>query len=364
MLRGSFGRGEGSVMVENGQLRFLSDYEINVATYSPFHRNFFARLARELSAKFGVETSIVWMRPDVFYKLRLGPFAVGSPPVTISLYETRYGSRILFGENLLNNGPVMDAQQISLSSGIQLILNRMAEAMHYIPPSTTCGDELHRIIWLNKLILACIESLLLAWGQYHFSYEERGRRFSILGKQRLDFMGERAQPFLRLAETAVEFKLRPRRGLYPEQLQETSQEVLLICDLVFRYLICRAWGLAFNSYDEFPKKYLQHNADESMNRPLPVVIGSKFLSLYKYVSKRHVPLRSLGSQAPDQLVYSIVPLLFMGWITQDETLSVLLREVRRNLVKVCALNSPASDPREEWTRLNEKMFSAWKDYCY
>ena len=59
-LRGSFGRGEGSVALENGRARFLSDYDINVVTNSSRHRALLDRLSRELTRELEVETNLFW----------------------------------------------------------------------------------------------------------------------------------------------------------------------------------------------------------------------------------------------------------------------------------------------------------------
>ncbi|MRR32616.1 hypothetical protein EG834_20320, partial [bacterium] len=50
VLRGSFGRGEGSVMLKKESLYFISDYEVDVTCNSPFYRSLFADLSKELSA--------------------------------------------------------------------------------------------------------------------------------------------------------------------------------------------------------------------------------------------------------------------------------------------------------------------------
>jgi hypothetical protein len=132
ILRGSFGRGEGSVMASQGQLCFLSDYEIDVATFSPFHRPLFRRLSRQLTTELGVETSLRWVRPDYLRRDRIGPLPAGPAPITISLYESRYGSRTLYGEDIAQAGPAIDPCRIRLDSGVFLLLNRMAESLCYM----------------------------------------------------------------------------------------------------------------------------------------------------------------------------------------------------------------------------------------
>jgi hypothetical protein len=65
ILLGSFGRGEGSVIVQDGQLRFLSDYEIDVATVSPFYRSVFTEISHQITTELG-STNGSSTRHDLF----------------------------------------------------------------------------------------------------------------------------------------------------------------------------------------------------------------------------------------------------------------------------------------------------------
>ena len=365
ILRGSFGRGEGSVLVENDGLKFLSDYEINVVTPSPLHRSLFARLANQCTSEFGVSTSINWMHPKFLYKKKVGIFYIGQAPITISLYETRYGSQILYGRDLLHTGPVIDAGQISLSSGIRLVLNRMAESVSYLPRSDmNTQAEWQSIYWINKLILACVESLLLAWGRYHYSYKERGLRFSILAKERLGFMGEEGKILSRLAEQATEFKLRPARDLYPESLQSTCFQVVSICDKVFRHLTSLEWGFTIDDdYTSFSEQYLQHEV-KKLKSPTYQRVIYKLLDIYKYVRRGRLPLNLKSPNTTNQVIYSVVPLLFSGWNKSDATLAPMLDGVRHQMVKIYPIGPPASNSRDELRHLSEHMFLLWKNFCF
>ncbi len=360
LLRGSFGKGEGDVLIEDGHLNFLSDYEINVATYSFRHRGYFNRMAEKLTEELGVQTSIVWMRPDYFYKLRVGPFVAGPVPVTISLYETRYGSRVIYGRDLLEAAPAINPNCIRMESGLQLMLNRMAEAIHYLPePDGSPLNEWQSIYWINKLILACVESLLLYWGQYHYSYRERGRRFSMLADKQISFMGDEAQSLCQLGQRATEFKMRPRRELYPESLQDLTRQVVTICGRVFSYLALQEWEVTIDDpYTPYPEQYLQVQVDRlgsfSYQRAL-----YKLLDTYKYRRTRRLPLNLMSANTAGEVVYSVVPLLFMGWCQREEALWSLTKNARQQLRKVCILPAPKRDARAEWPQLCEQVLALW-----
>jgi hypothetical protein len=364
ILRGSFGRGEGTIIIQNGQMNFLSDYEFDIAISSPRYRSLFAELSRQLTTEFGVETSLRWVRPDYIRIGRVGPMPMGPAPITISLYESRYGSRTLYGHDVISDNPPIDPGQILPMDVIRLVLNRMAESLYYMPGTTEAThDELETYYWVNKTILACAESLLLLWGQYHFSYEERGRRFASLANTLLDFMPDQAEELTKLIALATEFKLRPSLKLLPESVRETWLQTVSICEPVFRLLTEEFLGFSFNQFAEFPEQFIQYHISSSKFISPPLFLATKLLQIYKYLRRRRLPRGILLPYYPSQVVYAVVPLIFVGW-ANNKTLPRMLSEARRWLKEICPLEPPLSDSRNEWDVLRRHTLWAWKNFCY
>jgi hypothetical protein len=363
ILRGSFGRGEGSVMLEGGQLRFLSDYEIDVATFSPFHRSLFARLTSNLSEELGMDAGVRWTRPDCLVRDRIGPIPLGSPAPSISLYELRYGSQVLYGEDFLSAGPGIDPACIPLSSAIQLLLNRMAESLHYMPTAGhPVANGVQAYHWINKTVLACAESLLVLWKQYHYSYRERGRRFAALAPAKLGFMPKRCSDLQEFVARATEFKLRPRPDLYPDGARQTWLQIIPACEDVYRHLLQQARHISFDSYMELPEKLLRRPSAESRIEPGPSFAAQKAYELYRCARARILPRNLFSDFQTSQVVYSVVPLLFAAY--GHESQASMLEAARRWLSFVGPLPPPSSDLGIEWENLSQRLFSFWKAFCY
>jgi hypothetical protein len=64
-------------------------------------------------------------------------------------------------------------------------------------------------MWVNKLVLACVDSLLLLIGQYHYSYQERGKRFQEKWSAVASLLKPDQDWFRRAAQEATAFKLSP-----------------------------------------------------------------------------------------------------------------------------------------------------------
>lgn len=365
ILRGSFGRGEGSVLVQQGKLRFLSDYEIDVATVSPLHRSLFAQLSGTSTAESGVETSLRWVRPDYLSRQRVGLLPMGPAPPTISLYESRYGSRTLYGEDIVGAGPVIDPRQIVPVSAIILVLNRMAESLYYLPPAQKAGaDHLETYYWVNKMILACAEALLLLWAQFHYSYAERGRRFAAAPECGLAFLGPQGDTLRHLVAQATEFKLRPRCSLHERPIRETWMQLIPICGAVLRHLTEQMLGFRFECYAEYPEQFLRYAAEATGSLSRLQVAALKLLDVYKHVRRHRLPRSLLMPFRASSLVFAVVPLVFVGWACSGEAQAALVTQARHQLGRIDRLKSPKSEPQDEWEALRHHTLWAWKNFCY
>ena len=363
ILRGSFGRGEGSIIQENGKLIFLSDYEIDVMTKSPLHRALFAELSSRLSDQLGLQVGIRWMRPDCLERDRIGPFLVGKAKPSISLYEFRYGSKVLWGRDIFRDSPLIDPASIQLESGITLLLNRMAESLIYMKPDNAMSkNEYSRYYWINKTILACAESLLLLWGQYHFSYRERGNRFLALGQNNLKFMPDQEASFLQLVEMATEFKLRPRNGVYQESPEKYWHVVLPICEKTLRHIMEEGFLRNYQNLEKFPESYLSIQNMDHQKRWNGKSLLVKMMEIYRAMKSRQFSTRfSLGQRAY-KIVYSAVPLIFLTY-DQNNNLEVL-NSARNQITRLVSLEKPSTTVSTEWEYLRRQIVALWKVYCY
>ncbi len=377
ILYGSFGRGEGSVMLDGGRLVFLSDYELAVVTPSPFCRGILGELSQQMTQRLGVETSISWMRPGRLHTNQPQNLSWGRAEPTIGMYELKHGGMTLHGDHLLNQGPPVEPERIPPKDGIRLLNNRMAEAMNRWPGTTLASlDRLESIRRLVKVVLACEESLLLAWGAYHFSYAERDRRFAALALQQMqttDFSPRDVGTFVTLVRQATAFKLVPALQLYPRDLGESWPQVIHIADITFRHLVKANLGLTFDSYSQFLDQFLHHPqarlAYNLYRIPLlPAPFDQKLVNAIKHLRQHHWPPRGFFVHprvTDNQIVFAVIPALFMSLATADGGAEVaeVTRAVRYWLEVIGNVAGPSSDPEAERDILRRRTMQAWHDFC-
>jgi hypothetical protein len=354
ILHGSFGRGEGSVLIEGSGLHFLSDYELSVATSDFRDRETLRIIGVELTAQLGVETSITWFRLSAAR-------ATSAFPNTIAHYEMQNGGLLLYGEPVTDQREAIDPGTITEWSALRLLLNRMAESLHRCTP-TKDWDGLRLI---TKTVLACSDALLVVNRKYHFSYAERGRRFEKLAPQLGDVV-PRTSDLAALVRRATAFKLQPSLDCYHAPMPIVWRQTKQICDATFRHTISRYLGFAFERYAEFPELYRRQllSKNKLRHRYVPILPASLSQSVFlclRHLHDRHrLPIRLIAcaTYPAYQIVYSVVPLAFFGG--DDST----LREARRWLGKVETLRPLRNEGHVNWEYLRRATTNAWKDYCY
>jgi len=364
ILYGSTARGEASVLAEGEHITMLSDYELSVVGRSPRLRRLLAELSRQMTERLGVSTGINWMRPGRLWTNHTKNLAFGKAAPSIFMYELKSAGRVIYGQDLLRVCPPIHPTDIPLTSGIALLLNRLAEALAYLPCAGEPHARLDTLMWINKVVLACADALLLSAGQYHYSYAERGRRFAQASDAFSPLIAQ-APAMPALVERAVEFKLRPRLDLYPDDLCAVWRQAAAMVDIVFRRLVYCEYGQTFDTCAEYPAQHLALLNKTSSSRLWGGIGGvrHKLVEGLKHVDQRHRPPPIFRTRhSPSQVVYALTPLLFQSCFSEQR--GGMLSEARRWLALLGPLEPPAADWQTEWNHLRRRLVWNWRVFCY
>lgn len=218
LLTGSFGRGEGSVVITDGKVRVINDYDLMVVLnepdrlrYARLYRRYrpaLASLAGELAGELGVgQIDIAPVHLSYFN---------GGQPARIANYEVRNGHKLLFGaEDPCARMPDYRAQDIPLFEGTWLFRNRGGGMLLAGRPLVGRGrlsaaEDERVIIECNQAIRAMGDAILLMKGKYHFSY---ARRLEIIRELDLRDIAL-ADAVVPMYVHALEQKLRPDFSAY------------------------------------------------------------------------------------------------------------------------------------------------------
>ena len=197
VLAGSFGRGEGMLLENDGARRPLNDYDVLVFSATPVAAAAVAetrrRLARELTLPY---VDLSWFPPEW----------AEDPEPSLFRFDLRYGSRVLAGEAaFLDRLPQRAENDIAPGELRRLLCNRAAGMLLALTPYGT-----REFLWIQvmKVGVAVADHYLCAWGGYHPRYATRRRRFATLGRAAGLDGGVRAA-----VDACFAFRLRPEAML-------------------------------------------------------------------------------------------------------------------------------------------------------
>jgi len=196
ILGGGFGRGEGSVLISQGRIQAVNDYDLFVII-SDDDKTDFRSMENNIVGEIGIR--LLDLIPIKYFNLTT------LPPTQFN-YDLKYGGRHLWGENLIDLIPQYKEGYVDPESGKTLLLNRLICAIEaysekFEQQCMTTEGKFFLVNQTGKVVSACVEALLIKRGKYHHSYQERRDIFKAEFPQEKDLQ--------KLNERATEFKLRP-----------------------------------------------------------------------------------------------------------------------------------------------------------
>lgn len=370
ILKGSFGRGEASVVEDDGKLKFLSDCEVIVIPKKRIKRGELSRLSRELTQRTGLKVEITDIELELNFCIALHLWNRILP--TIDNYELKHGSKVIYGENFLERLPNFKADKISIWEGIRLMLNRMIESLQYfsleyLDEYPSKEEEHNLFFWTNKIILACQDALLILAKKYHYSYKVRNETFQEIFPKHFKALDRQIPNFLPLTVKATEYKLNPKE-IYSKGVVEFWFDVAEITDRIFRYIIEKDMGITFNSYIEFQEKYLNHpyirkkyyrglspnTIYQNLRSAVKIlVLGHKVPSI-KLIRKNMIPWT--------HIVYSMIPIAYFGLSKNDRINEAYFERVREIISWFKGLKEPKRNSSDEC--IKEQVPNLWYYICY
>lgn len=226
VLYGSYGRGEGAWYSEGGEILPYNDFDLlivfdeiskvpNLSDIPTFRR--------DLANKLGIR----WIDIAAIQKSSLK-----RTKNSIYGYDLKYGSTILFGEeSLLQEIGEKNSKDISLIEGEILFFTRLwTFCGSFKEASDLKGDDARFFRnQMAKAVLACVDSILLINGSYHYSYRKRHELARKLKNNQF------SDTELDLIDWAFEQKQRPTGTTI--QIESLNERYTLVAKFYRKYML-------------------------------------------------------------------------------------------------------------------------------
>jgi len=340
ILVGGFGRGEGSVLVQNGVIKPLNDYDLVIVS----KKKLTGKKLHKISTGLADELEIDYV--DLGF---MHPKQLASLPPTMFNYDMKYGSKVIYGDRtVLDKIPNYSPKDVPLWEGVRLLFNRMAGmlggiSIEHFSRELTDKERKYLINQINKALLACIDALLLCKNRYSHLYQQKLKMFKELYP---------SSELIELAEIATEFKLKPSYGLYNGDLiKDYWFKTVDALKETYLYVMEIYLDRKFNNLLDIPKVYLSKQKSNTAILHNICYIAK----LYKFPKNLKVPL--------NHIAYITLPSVLFAKEEPDKINMDLLKSAEELLSKVVNINAP-EDSLEKWEYLRKNAFGLWESVCH
>ncbi|MDP2925982.1 MAG: hypothetical protein Q8N99_06425 [Nanoarchaeota archaeon] len=180
ILTGGFSRGEGPVKLINKKYYPYNDYDIQVISKTKLSKEDSDRLSIEISKKLGYKGIINFypfkkeeqkLQENFYIDLKVDtPNDLKKLLPRIRTIELKKYSYILFGEDVRDLIPEYKLEEMPLSEGAKLLLDRMSQMIEYFSKEDKHDKEFLTYI-IQQAYAAICTSLLLVSGKYEIGYK-------------------------------------------------------------------------------------------------------------------------------------------------------------------------------------------------
>lgn len=270
ILAGSFGRGEGGIVIDGKNIKLVNDFDINIlvkfSKYIKINLLKNTRSLEYLSSTLANKVKIKQVDLSVSHQAKF----YFKLPTIVENYEYLNGHKILFGDiEIRDIIKKIKAEDIPLDDGTKFFLTRgsgllIAAIYFFKKDRIDIKDRENFLIEANKAILAMGDSFLILKHKYHYSYE---KRLEII--KRVDFTeapnGDEIKELYRLA---LEWKLRPNFNWASDKIE--IQKWFYLKQLFYEFFIwfeSKRLNMDFIDWGDYVKKI--YSLQKDFNTHLP-----------------------------------------------------------------------------------------------
>jgi len=352
ILVGGFGRGEGSVLIENGKPKPLNDYDLLI-----IGENINVKSLNKLSKKLANDLQIDYVDLSSIHRSKLKKL-----PPTIFNYDMKYGSRVIYGDkSVLDEIPSYKPKDIPLWEGIRLLFNRIAGllgglSIEYFSRKLSIMERRYLVNQINHLVIAWIDMLNLTRSKYSHFYREKLKIFRELYYSELKGIFD--DNLFRYAEKAIKFKLIPSYDIWNEDIFRELFSVIDITKEVYVYGMECLLNRHFNDLLDIPQEFLKNGKYAvSFLRNIHYL-----LKLYKQ-KMLHWKILKCINYPINYFVYISLPYILFSIESEAKINSRTLQKAENILMNIIKLDSPQSQ-KEKWEYLRKIVFELWNVLCH
>ena len=243
LLFGGFGKVEGTVQFIKGKPIPFNDFDFYIVTKKKLDDKKLDKISMNASKEIGMGGLEIAYFPEKGYDankyfhvdVRCLPLNKMGKLMNIQrYYELKYGSQVIYGEDIVNKINEIKADEIQASDGLRNLFNKLHTMLLALQEDYNEDQKKIRIFWSYKCYISICEALLILDKKFAPTSKEKSHIFSKIYEKSFPNLYKEMPDLADKVNKAVKFKLRPNFNLDYEKLWQDSLRDIL---KVFEYYI-------------------------------------------------------------------------------------------------------------------------------
>lgn len=372
ILMGGYGKGEGGIIKTKKGYMPVNDFDLYIVTEKLMPDKFLEDLAEKISKKLGwggkahaeaFETARYDFKKFLHIDIRcLVKSQLKYLPHTVRYFEMKYASKVLYGEDVLKLFPEIKEDELPISEGLRLIMNRQILLMIAMKPEWVKNPRLmtkqeRKILfyYIGKAYFTACENILICNGRFKPTYYGRAIELKKMGGY--PELVKKVNLYLKYKETMND------KGLDPIKEWFDVSELL---DSLFYYGISKLTtkeNIEMPYFEPYAKFFLKkYKIDNWLFRKLLARAAMTFFS-YKFSLRMHEAyntpkLKYLSIHDPGVKILMIAPPLMRALNRDGKQNYFLLDEINKELKKIFVFD----DTKKDWESTKTNYLFAQRTY--
>lgn len=391
ILVGGFGRGEGSVKIENNQVCPLNDYDIYVILdgklkVSEDESN---QLMNEIEKTLGTSGFSLYedSSKSFYFDIRfLNCRQLSNLAPFIKYYEMKHASYILFGDDIRDLIPDFQPNELPISEGLRFMLNRLSSIFLWTPIDLLLNRHLPE--WQKDAILYDVSKSYIEIGTaltqlakvYAPTYRKRLENLKKIYSQQFPDLEKDCPGLLEKIGYYTDLKLRPEYQSINNHLEHwfSARDDLL---KAIAFVLSKHFNADFNNFtSQVCRKYFRPYLSSIIGRRLKIkknkflipvinVLAQSYLTIIWFFRVIHFRKKVhfrilLDYKDPGIKIFNSLILIIKS-LNKNGTVDIDSLEKGINILKkVYPLEIEISDRIEDFKKINLIYINAWKLYYF
>lgn len=296
ILMGSFGRGEGSVLVEKRNIVPLKDYDILLVVNKKWPASKIQNLTRKINKRLGHGDP--FSRQFLYLDFVVTIFQLTTRELRhlndVKSFEIKTGSKVLFGQDIRQEID-LSSDDLPLSSGARFLLQKVIGLVALFSPKRVTGvgnrawgekEKLQLFYECGKMYLDVGTALSLLAGQYKPSYLERCELLESTYEKEFPQLAKAMPYLIKTISYFTRYKLYPNK----KEIDRTDPARLWFktrddFGLIIRYYMKQYLDVSGKDWEAFSEECYRKLKEEDLDGIISYFLKTEFHFSSKFIVK-------------------------------------------------------------------------------